>query len=202
MGHCPAVFKKSHQKMFIRKIRTTLVALCAVALPAMSSSISDNDNDNNNQQTDEIENFDFLYTNDSSVENYDAASMENLMDEAFSLIGTRYRSGASGPGGFDCSGFTSYLYRQLGVELSRSSRGQFSQGEAVASNDLQKGDLVFFTSPGSGRRIGHVGIVVDYDPMKKNFSFIHASSSMGVTVSKSSEPFYSRRYVGARRISK
>lgn len=152
------------------------------------------------ENEDEIENFDFLYTNDGSVENYDVVSMENMMDEAFSLIGTRYRSGASGPSGFDCSGFTSYVYRQIGIDLSRSSRGQYTQGEAVASNDLQKGDLVFFTSPGSGRSIGHVGIVVDYDPMKKNFSFIHASTSKGVTVSKSTEPFYSRRFVGARRI--
>lgn len=181
--------------MSIKKIKITLISLCAVALPAFASHAGDNDGQND----DEIDNFDFLYTNASSVDNYDAASMENMMDEAFSLLGTRYRPGASGPGGFDCSGFTSYLYRQIGVDLNRSSRGQYTQGEAVASNDLQKGDLVFFTSPGSGSSIGHVGIVVDYDPMNKKFNFIHASSK-GVTVSSSSEPFYSRRYVGARRI--
>lgn len=186
--------------MIIRKIKMAVVSFCVAAMPVFAHAASDNDSDN--QQIDEIDNFDFLYTNDGTANNYDVASMENLMDEAFSLIGTRYRAGASGPGGFDCSGFTSYLYRQLGVELNRSSRGQYTQGEAVASNDLQTGDLVFFTSPRSGKAIGHVGIVVDYDPMKGNFSFIHASSSEGVTVSKSTEPFYSRRFVGARRISK
>jgi len=188
---------ENERRMSMKKLKIAFISLCAVALPAFAGPADDNKGKND----DEIENFDFLYTSDGSVENYDVVSMENMMDEAFSLIGTRYRAGASGPGGFDCSGFTSYLYRQIGIDLNRSSRGQYTQGEAVASNDLQKGDLVFFTSPGSGRSIGHVGIVVDYDPMKKNFSFIHASSSSGVTVSSSTEPFYSRRYVGARRIS-
>lgn len=172
------------------------MSLCLVAVPAFAAQAPDNDN----ELTNEIDNYDFLYTTDGNVSNYDVASMENLMDEAFSLIGTRYRSGASGPGGFDCSGFTSYLYRQMGIELNRSSRGQYTQGEAVANNNLQTGDLVFFTSPRSGRGIGHVGIVVDYDPINGNFSFIHASIK-GVKVSQSNEPYYSRRYVGARRIT-
>lgn len=164
-------------------------------VPAVAAQAPDNEND-----SEEIDNYDFLYNNDGSVDDYDVASMENLMDEAFSLIGTRYRAGSSSPSGFDCSGFTSYLYKQLGIDLNRSSRGQYQQGEAVASGNLQKGDLVFFTSPRSGRSIGHVGIVVDYDPINKSFSFIHASTK-GVKVSSSSEPFYSRRYVGARRVS-
>lgn len=181
--------------MNIKKtIKLALVSLCACAMPAFASQQPDND------LTDEIDNYDFLYTNDGDVSNYDVASMENLMDEAFSLIGTRYVSGASGPGGFDCSGFTSYLYKQMGIQLNRSSRGQYTQGEAVANGQLQTGDLVFFTSARSGKSVGHVGIVVDYDPMNGNFSFIHASIK-GVKVSQSNEPYYSRRYVGARRIT-
>ena len=177
-----------------KRIKLALAALCVAAMPTFAAQLPDND------QTDEIDNYDFLYTEDGNVDNYDVASMENLMDEAFSLIGTRYRSGASGPGGFDCSGFTSYLYKQMGITLNRSSQGQYTQREAVANNNLQTGDLVFFTSPRSGRGIGHVGIVVDYDPMNGNFSFIHASIK-GVKVSQSNEPYYSRRYVGARRIT-
>lgn len=181
--------------MNIKKtIKLALVSLCACAMPALAAQQPDND------RTDEIDNYDFLYSNDGDVSNYDVASMENLMDEAFSLIGTRYVSGASGPGGFDCSGFTSYLYKQMGIQLNRSSRGQYTQGEAVANGQLQTGDLVFFTSARSGGAVGHVGIVVDYDPMNGNFSFIHASIK-GVKVSQSNEPYYSRRYVGARRIT-
>ena len=187
--------------MIIQKIKKTMILLCALAVPAFANTKADNDNDAD--KVDEIENFDFLYANDGKdIDTYDVVTMEEMMDEAFSHIGTRYRSGSSSPNGFDCSGFTSYVYRQMGIELNRSSRGQYTQGKAVSKNNLQMVDLVFFTSPGSGRSIGHVGIVVDYDPMKGNFSFIHASSSDGVRVSKSSEPFYSRRYVGARRITK
>lgn len=182
--------------MNLSRIKTSIVAFFVAAIPAAASQMPDDDDE---QQTTEIDNYDFLYSADGSVNNYDVASMDNLMDEAFSLIGTRYRAGASGPGGFDCSGFTSYLYRQMGVELNRSSRGQYTQGESVSQNNLQTGDLVFFTSPRSGRSIGHVGIVVDYDPLSGSFSFIHAARD-GVKVSKSNEPFYSRRYVGARRI--
>lgn len=178
-----------------KNIKIALAALFVAVTPAFAQ-LPDNDND----QTDEIDNYDFLYSEDGNVDNYDVASMENLMDEAFSLIGTRYRSGASGPGGFDCSGFTSYLYKQMGIDLNRSSRGQYTQGEAVANSNLQTGDLVFFSSPRSGRGVGHVGIVVDYDPMNGNFSFIHASIK-GVKVSQSNEPYYSRRYIGARRIT-
>jgi cell wall-associated NlpC family hydrolase len=65
---------------------------------------------------------------------------------------------------------------------------------------MQRGDLVFFTSPGSGRNVGHVGIVVDVDPMTHTFSFIHASSSGGVKISQSNEGFYSSRYIGVRRV--
>ena len=100
-----------------KSIKIALAALFVAVTPAFAQ-LPDNDND----QTDEIDNYDFLYSEDGNVDNYDVASMENLMDEAFSLIGTRYRSGASGPGGFDCSGFTSYLYKQMGIDLNRSSR--------------------------------------------------------------------------------
>lgn len=187
---------RKEYNMKLKNIKTVLATLCVAAMPLFVSAQTVADG----EKSDEIDNYDFLYTSDGSVNDYDVASMDNLMDEAFSLIGTRYRAGASSPSGFDCSGFTSYLYRQMGIELNRSSRGQYAQGEAVEENELRTGDLVFFTSPRSGKSIGHVGIVVDYDPMNGNFSFIHASTT-GVRVSQSNEPFYSRRYVGARRIS-
>lgn len=184
--------------MILKKLKIAVLSLCAFAMPAMANQLPDNNNDN--QDIDEIDNYDFLYNNDGSIDNYDVASMENLMDEAFALIGTRYQRGAMGMGAFDCSGFTSYLYDQMGIKLNRTSRAQYTQGEAVDNSNLQTGDLVFFSSPRSGRGVGHVGIVVDYDSMNGNFSFIHASIK-GVKVSQSNEPYYSRRYIGARRIT-
>ena len=65
---------------------------------------------------------------------------------------------------------------------------------------MRRGDLVFFTSPNSGRNVGHVGIVVDIDSVGDDFTFIHASTYRGVTVSRSTEGYYAKRFVGARRV--
>ena len=67
---------------------------------------------------------------------------------------------------------------------------------------MQPGDLVFFTSPHSGRNVGHVGIVIDYDPINDTFIFIHASSKNGVKISNSTDGNYMRRYIGVRRVAK
>ena len=67
---------------------------------------------------------------------------------------------------------------------------------------MQPGDLVFFTSPHSGRNVGHVGIVMDFDPITDTFTFIHASSKGGVKISHSNDGNYNRRYIGVRRVAK
>lgn len=124
--------------------------------------------------------------------------MADLLKEAHKHIGKRYIHGAKGPSAFDCSGFSSYVYKQFGYNLSPSSRTQFTQGATVSRNDLRKGDLVFFTSRSSGRNVGHVGIVVSADNEKGTFKFIHASIK-GVKVSDFAG-YYVPRYLGARRI--
>lgn len=151
----------------------------------------------------EIDNFDFLYENTTDDLNigYDDLAINNLLDEAMSHIGARYRSGSKGPKAFDCSGFTSYVFKQLGsANIGCSSRDQYARNIPVSRSEMQRGDLVFFTSPGSGRNVGHVGIVVDVDPDTHSFNFIHASSSGGVMVSSSTDGFYSRRFIGVRRV--
>lgn len=170
--------------------------LLLVLSPAFANREKDEEN---NEKYEEIDNYDFLYNNKDYSEDYNYAPVDNVLEEAFSHIGARYRSGQAGPYAFDCSGFTSYVFKNMGIDLNRSSRGQYSQGDPVSKEDLQSGDLVFFTSRGSGRSIGHVGIVVDVDPISGSFNFIHASIK-GVKVSNSKEPYYSRRYVGARRV--
>lgn len=150
----------------------------------------------------EIENFDFLYegSDDLNVE-YDNMAINGLLDEAMSHIGARYRSGSKGPYAFDCSGFTSYVFRQLGAgNIGASSRDQYARNMPVSRSEMQRGDLVFFTSPRSGRNVGHVGIVVDVDPITNTFNFIHASTSDGVKISNSNDGFYARRFIGVRRV--
>ena len=155
------------------------------------------------ERIEEIDNFDFLYENGNDDLNvgYESLTINNLLDEAMSHIGARYRSGSKGPKAFDCSGFTSYVFRQVeGTEIGCSSRDQYARNIPVSRSEMQRGDLVFFTSPSSGRNVGHVGIVVDVDPINRTFNFLHASSSEGVKISNSNDGFYARRFIGVRRV--
>ena len=126
--------------------------------------------------------------------------LQDLLSEARSHTGKKYRRGAKGPSNFDCSGFTGYVYNQFGYKLGASSSGQYTDGIEVKKGDLRPGDLVFFTSPRSRGGVGHVGIVVSADNEHHTFSFIHAATSSGIQIDKSTAPYYSKRYVGARRI--
>ena len=141
----------------------------------------------------------------ASRENANAISAEteellnDLLSEARSHMGKRYSRGSKGPNAFDCSGFSSYVYRQFGYSLSPSSRDQYNQGENVSRKDLRKGDLVFFKGRSTKGGVGHVGIVVNADE-KGNFTFIHAATSKGITISSCNEPYYASRFVGGKRV--
>ena len=131
---------------------------------------------------------------------YNAGFGESVVRTALQYLGARYSRGSSGPNVFYCSGFTRFVYGQENVSILRSSRSQFTQGTPIARiADLKKGDLVFFGGRGNSRSVGHVGIVTEVAPDGQNFSFVHASNS-GVKISDSNEAYYSRRYIGARRI--
>lgn len=135
-------------------------------------------------------------TNIASAEN--ELLIADLLKEANKHIGKPYRHGMKGPNAFDCSGFTSYVYKQFGYSISPASRIQYTDGVQVDRKNLRKGDLVFFTSRSSGKNVGHVGIVVSANNETGEFKFIHASIR-GVKIS-ACEGYYAPRYVGARRI--
>ncbi|MDO4539640.1 MAG: LysM peptidoglycan-binding domain-containing protein [Syntrophomonadaceae bacterium] len=118
----------------------------------------------------------------------------DLLTFADGFIGTPYAYGGSGPGGFDCSGFTTYVFKQFGYSLSRSADGQYDNGTPVSSEELQPGDLVFFRC--RSNIIDHVGIYVG------DWQFIHSSSprSGGVIYTSMDESYYDRSYAGAVRI--
>lgn len=125
----------------------------------------------------------------------------DILDYASKFKGTRYLLGATGPNRFDCSGFTSYVFSKFGYRLQRTSREQVNDGKVIAKNELKPGDLVFFNGRrAGGSRIGHVGIVTSADNENETFEFIHASCSKGVTVSKSTEAYFDKRYVKACRV--
>lgn len=116
----------------------------------------------------------------------------NIVDRALSLEGTPYVFGGTTRSGFDCSGFTKYVFASSGISLPRTSYAQFASGTAVDKNNLRPGDLVFFTTYTQGA--SHVGIYMG------GGRFVHASNpTSGIEVSSLSDSFYSSRYLGARR---
>jgi murein DD-endopeptidase len=116
-----------------------------------------------------------------------------LVGTALDLRGVRYRNGGSDPSGFDCSGFTQYVFAQYGVRLPRSVHDQFDQGTPVRPEDVREGDLLFFKTEGSGA--SHVAIAVGGD------SFVHAPSTSGVVrVEHVGARYWSDRFIGARRV--
>lgn len=124
-----------------------------------------------------------------------------LIDYAKQFIGTRYRSGAKGPSAFDCSGFTSYVFRKFDFSLASSSRGQATQGERISITDAKPGDLMFFSGSRNRKSVGHVGIVVDVDQATGKVKFIHAATSKGVSIDTYPDGgYYSKRFLHIQRV--
>ena len=121
---------------------------------------------------------------------------QEIVDYALQFVGYPYVYGGSSPKGFDCSGFTSYVYKHFGYSLNRSASGQLDNGKAVSMSQLQPGDLVIFKKSGTGsKRASHVGLYIG------NNQFVHASTSkVGVIISSLSSSYYTTGFVGGRRI--
>jgi peptidoglycan DL-endopeptidase CwlO len=117
-----------------------------------------------------------------------------LTGTALALRGAPYRNGGADPSGFDCSGFTQYVFGNYGIRLPRAVVDQFRMGTPVTPAHLEPGDLVFFSTVAPGPT--HVAIALGGD------EFVHAPSSAGVVrVEHLSSSYWSQRFVGARRIA-
>ncbi len=123
-----------------------------------------------------------------------ATLRSNIVATAKSYLGCSYAWSAAGPSSFDCSGFTMYILGEYGVSLSHSAAGQFSEcSTSVSKDELQPGDLVFFSS--NGLWATHVGIYIG------NGQFIHASSSQRqVIINNLTDTWYASAYFGARSV--
>jgi len=118
-----------------------------------------------------------------------------IIDFAMQYMGVRYAYGGSTPSGFDCSGFTRYVYGNCGISIPRVAADQAKSGVYVDKSALMRGDLVFFDTNGGRSYINHVGIYIG------NGQFIHASSGSGqVVISTLMSGFYANTYMTARRV--
>ena len=124
--------------------------------------------------------------------NYGKKDVARLLNIAMRFGGVPYVWGGETPAGFDCSGFVQYVFRQIGINLPRTADVQYELGRKVLQSELQPGDLVFFETyePGAS----HNGIYVG------DGNFIGANSGTGVAVASLASPYWSTRYLGARRL--
>ena len=130
-----------------------------------------------------------------------SGSGSSIVATAQKYLGTRYSYGGASPSGFDCSGFTMYVYQQHGVSLPHSATSQWQSGKGskvTSISSLQPGDLVFFNDPSrnAGKACSHAGIYIG------GGQFIHSSSSKsgGVIVSTLTSGYYNTYFVGGLRI--
>ncbi|MBQ0136391.1 MAG: C40 family peptidase [Bacteroidales bacterium] len=125
---------------------------------------------------------------------------DSVLAFALRYVGAPYHYASEGQkGAFDCSGFVRYVLAHFGKDMPHSSREQYTKGVAVSCSDtLQPGDLVFYAGKKKNSAVGHVGIVTEASGT--TFSFIHASCSSGVCISRSDEPYYRSRFIGAKRV--
>lgn len=124
-----------------------------------------------------------------------ASKGQEIADYALQFLGYRYVHGGTSPKGFDCSGLTTYVYKQFGYTLNRTCSGQLDNGTPVSMSELQPGDIVIFKKGNASTRATHVGLYIG------NNQFIHASTpTKGVIISKMSDSYYTTGFVGGRRI--
>jgi cell wall-associated NlpC family hydrolase len=122
-------------------------------------------------------------------------SGDAIVREAQKHKGTRYVYAGDSPKGFDCSGFTWYVYNKVtGMDISRTVKAQSKQGKSVSNGSWQAGDILLFRNT-AGKGLTHCGIFISGD------KFIHAENEKtGVVISSFGDGYYKDHYAGARRL--
>lgn len=123
--------------------------------------------------------------------------VNRLIETATENIGVKYKAGGTTKNGFDCSGLVFTTFESEDIKLPRSSFDQAKIGAIISLKDAQKGDLIFFKTNKS-RQINHVGLITEINP--NEIKFIHSSTSKGVIISSTKEPYYQNSFVQINRI--
>ncbi|MFD2201511.1 C40 family peptidase [Shivajiella indica] len=125
-------------------------------------------------------------------------NVEEVIQTARSYRGTPYRYGGTTRAGMDCSALIYQSFASIGIQMPRTSEGQSKLGKNVAEKNLQKGDLVFFATSKSRKKVTHSGIVTEVSG--KGIYFIHSSTSLGVTEDNLSSTYWNKAFLFGKRI--
>ncbi len=139
----------------------------------------------------------------SSVANKNESKRESktlanhLVEKATDNIGVRYKAGGTTKSGFDCSGLVYTTFESENISLPRSSHEQAKIGKVIPLTDAKKGDLIFFKTNKS-RQINHVGLITEVN--SDEIKFVHSSTSKGVIISSTKEPYYKNSFEQVNRV--
>jgi cell wall-associated NlpC family hydrolase len=123
--------------------------------------------------------------------------VKQLIKTASENLGSGYKAGGITPDGFDCSGLIYATFLKFDIKLPRTSAEMSKMGKKLQSDEIQKGDLIFFKTNGKSA-INHVGLVIEVN--NDEIKFIHASNQKGVVISSTKEPYYGKSFAQANRI--
>jgi len=124
--------------------------------------------------------------------------VEKVISTARSYRGTPYRYGGTSRAGMDCSALIYQSFASVGIQMPRTSEAQSKLGKNVPEKNLQKGDLLFFATSKSRKKVTHSGIVTEVSG--KGIYFIHSSTSLGVTEDNLNSSYWSRAFLFGKRI--
>ena len=124
-------------------------------------------------------------------------TVKHLLDVATANLGVRYKAGGTTKSGFDCSGLVFTTFQTENITMPRSSYEQAKIGKIIQFDDAKKGDLIFFKTNKS-KQINHVGLITEKNGSE--IKFIHSSTSKGVIISSTKEPYYQNSIVQINRI--
>lgn len=123
--------------------------------------------------------------------------VNNLIETATDNIGVHYKAAGTTKAGFDCSGLVFSTFKTENIQLPRSSYEQSKIGKIIKIDDAKKGDLIFFKTNKS-KQINHVGLITEVN--REEIKFVHSSTSKGVIISSTKEPYYKNSFAQIIRI--
>jgi cell wall-associated NlpC family hydrolase len=136
--------------------------------------------------------------NATSYKKKKASTKEKVISNALVFKGTKYKFGGTTKKGMDCSGVVYVAYKKENIQLPRVSKDMAKKGKKISLKEARKGDLLFFRTHKSSRKINHVGLIISVK--NKQIKFIHSTSSKGVIISSLSQKYWKNAFVKATKV--